>query len=337
MKIIVLLGGESSERRVSLSSGEAVAKALASRGHDVYKMDLADPVRIAPAKVALFSEDVGEMPPEIGELPRFSPRRLAALMEMLDRQHPGVVFPMLHGGMGEDGRLQATLEMVGIPFVGSGSLASALAMNKPKAKLLFQAAGIPTPDNLSVESQQEPVDGILEKINQRFGFPIVVKPEAGGSTVGLSILQTQDGLAGALQIIFGMGGLPMIEPFIPGRELTVAILGDQALPPIEIRPHGGLYDYHSKYTKGQTEYLCPAPLPESDLERLKALALKAHRALGCRHYCRADFRFKEDGGIFCLEVNTIPGMTATSLVPKAAAAVGISFEELVDRLAGMAK
>jgi D-alanine-D-alanine ligase len=150
MKIIVLLGGESAERRVSLTSGEAVSKALADKGHEVYKVDLIDPVRIAPEKVGLFKESVGEKPPEVDELPRFTPRRLAALMETLDRQKPDVVFPMLHGGMGEDGRLQACLEMVDISFVGSGSLASALAMNKPNAKHLFRSAGVPTPDDLVI-------------------------------------------------------------------------------------------------------------------------------------------------------------------------------------------
>jgi D-alanine-D-alanine ligase len=336
MKIIVLLGGESAERRVSLLSGETVARALADRGHEVYKVDLIDPVRIVPAHVALFREEVGEKPPKLSDLPRFTPRRLAALMETLDRQRPDLVFPMLHGGMGEDGRLQAALEMVGLPFAGSGSLASALAMNKPVAKALFRTAGIPTPDDIVIPPGQAEANAVADRIKKAFGFPAVLKPDALGSTVGLSILQDESGLDEALQAITSMNYKVLIEPYIPGRELTVAMLGDQALPPVEIRPHSGLYDYHSKYTSGQTDYLCPAPLSDEETERLKAYGLAAHRVLGCRHYGRADFRVTDDGRPFCLEVNTIPGMTAHSLVPKAAAALSISFEELVDRIANMA-
>ena len=336
MKIIVLMGGESAERRVSLSSGETVAKALAERGHEVLKVDLIDPVRIAPAKVALFQESVGEKPPELSDLPRFTPRRLAALLETLDRQRPDLIFPMLHGGMGEDGRLQAALEMVGLPFVGSGSLASALAMNKPKAKCLFRSVGVPTPEELLIPCDQAEAESVAEMISQSFDFPVVMKPDALGSAVGLFILKDPSGLAEALEAIKSLHYNILIEPYISGREMTVTVLGDGALPPIEIRPHGGVYDYLSKYTKGHTDYICPAPISDQETQRLKDYGLKAHHALGCRHYSRVDFRIKDDGELFCLEVNTIPGMTATSLVPKAAAAVGISFEELVDRLAGMA-
>jgi D-alanine-D-alanine ligase len=336
MKIIVLMGGESAERRVSLTSGEAVARALSRKGHEVYKTDLIDPVRIAPAKVDLFKEEVGEKPPEIGDLPRFTPRRLAALMETLDRQKPDVIFPMLHGGMGEDGRLQAALEMVGLPFVGSGSLASSLAMNKPKAKCLFRSVGVPTPDELVIPADQADAKSVARQIEGNFGFPAVLKPDSLGSAVGLFILKDADGLGEALDQIRSLHYNILVEPFIPGRELTVTILGDEALPPIEIKPHGGVYDYLSKYTKGHTEYICPAPLDENTTVKLQYYGLKAHQVLGCRHYSRVDFRMTDTGELFCLEVNTIPGMTSTSLVPKAAQAVGISFEELVDKLAGMA-
>jgi D-alanine-D-alanine ligase len=155
--------------------------------------------------------------------------------------------------------------------------------------------------------------------------------------VGLTILQDAAGLGEALAKIAALGSDILIEPYIAGQELTVTILGDEALHPIEIRPHGGVYDYLSKYTKGHTDYLCPAPISEDKTRQVRELALKAHRALGCRHYSRVDFRLRDDGELFCLEVNTIPGMTATSLVPKAAAAAGLSFEELVDRLAQMGR
>jgi D-alanine-D-alanine ligase len=332
MKIIVLLGGESAERRVSLTSGEAVAQALAARGHEVYKVDLVDPVRLAPARVPLFNETVGEIPPDLSTLPRFSPRRLAALMETLDHQKPDVVFPMLHGGMGEDGRLQAALEMVGVSFVGSGSLASAMAMNKPVAKRLFLYAGVLTPATLLVPPGQSEMDAAAH-IRASFGFPVVVKPDASGSAVGLAILPDQEGLGKALATITSLNYTALVEPFVPGVELTVTILDQQALPPIEIRPYGGVYDYLSKYTKDRTDYFCPAPISADLTQRVRELALKAHQALGCRHYSRVDFRLREDGELFCLEVNTIPGMTSTSLVPKAAAAVGLSFEDLVEKLA----
>jgi len=337
MKIIVLLGGESAERRVSLASGEAVAQGLAARGHEVYKVDLVDPVRLVPARVPLFNEAVGERPPDLSEIPRFTPRRLAALMETLDRQRPDLAFPMLHGGMGEDGRLQAALEMVGLRFVGSGSLACGLAMNKPLAKRLFLSAGVLTPATLLVERDWlHDVAAVSEAIHGRFGFPVVVKPEASGSAVGLTIVREPELLADALKLVAGLGSQALVEPYVFGRELTVTILGREALPPIEIRPHGGVYDYYSKYTKGHTDYLCPAPLTPEQSDRVMDLGLKAHRALGCRHYSRVDFRLREDGEPFCLEANTIPGMTATSLVPKAAAAVGLTFEDLVERLAWMA-
>lgn len=332
MKIIVLLGGESAERRVSLVSGEAVAGALAARGHEVYKVDLVDPVRLVPARVPMFNEAVGETPPDLSQIPRFSPRRLAALMETLDHQKPEVVFPMLHGGMGEDGRLQAALEMVGVRFVGSGSMASALAMNKPVAKRLFLHAGVLTPATLLVGARESEMD-VAARIRETFGFPVVVKPDSSGSAVGLAVLLDQEGLGAALSRITSLGYNALVEPFIPGAELTVAIMDQEPLPPIEIRPHGGVYDYLSKYTKGHTDYLCPAPISEVSSQRVSELALKAHQALGCRHYSRVDFRLREDGELFCLEVNTIPGMTSTSLVPKAAAAVGLSFEELVEKLA----
>lgn len=336
MKIIVLLGGESAERRVSLTSGEAVAAALADSGHDVFKVDLLDPVRIAPARVPLFKETVGEKPPGTTDLPRFTPRRLAALLEMLDRQHPDVIFPMLHGGMGEDGRLQAALEMVGIPFVGSGSLASAIAMNKPVAKRLFRTAGIPTPDELLISKNQVNEEQTAEEIKKSFGYPVVLKPDSLGSAVGLFILKDESELKNALTQITSLNHNILIEPFIAGREMTVTILDKGALPPIEIKPHGGVYDYLSKYTKGHTDYLCPAPISDEETNRLKDYGLRAHQALHCRHYSRVDFRMRDDGEMFCLEVNTIPGMTSTSLVPKAAAAVGISFQQLVNRLAELA-
>jgi D-alanine-D-alanine ligase len=296
-----------------------------------------DPVRIVPARVPMFHEAVGEIPPDLSDLPRFTPRRLASLLETLDRQKPDVVFPMLHGGMGEDGRLQAALEMVGVRFVGSGSLACALAMNKPLAKRLFLLADVLTPAMLLIPGREARAEEVADKISSYFGFPAVIKPDASGSAVGLSIVADRSGLAEALGHVTELRYDVLAEPYIAGKELTVTILGDEALPPIEIRPHGGVYDYLSKYTKGHTEYLCPAPISPEKTQKVRALALRAHCCLGCRHYSRVDFRLRDDGELFCLEVNTIPGMTATSLVPKAAAAVGISFEDLVDRLAQMGR
>jgi D-alanine-D-alanine ligase len=246
-----------------------------------------------------------------------------------------VVFPALHGGWGEDGTIQAVLELAGIPCAGSGVAASALAMDKERSKRIFRDAGIPTPPGgaLTVHPGTPPDAEELARAAAAAGSPdLVVKPAREGSTVGLTLVKDGQGLADAVTRAGLCGDRVLVERFIPGRELTVGVLEGRALPVVEIVPEGGLYTYEAKYTGGKSEYLAPAPLGSDEAGKLAQAGERAFAALGCEGFGRADFRLSPDGGIWCLEVNTLPGMTGLSLVPMAAAADGISFEELVERI-----
>jgi D-alanine-D-alanine ligase len=299
MRIIVACGGCGPEREVSLNSGEAVARALREGGH---RAETSDPVSVEEF-LACWARDPAEG-----------------------------VFVALHGDFGEDGRFQACLDRFGIPYTGSGPGACALAMDKDITKAIFRRRGIPVPEGETVRR-----DGALARLEVLLGRygRVVVKPTSFGSTVGVSIVSELSEAAVALDEAFALDDRILIEAYVAGSELTVAIFDDghpRALPPVEIRPHSGMYDYGSKYTKGRTDYLCPAPLLPVLDDRVRELALRAHEALGCRIYSRVDFRVSPEGEPFVLEVNTAPGMTGTSLVPKAAAAEGWSFPELVDRI-----
>lgn len=244
----------------------------------------------------------------------------------LARRGVDVAFIALHGRGGEDGTVQGLLECLGIPYTGSGVLGSALAMDKKQSKLIFRAQGIPTPD-FEVFAR-----GTRGAKLARLAPPVVVKPTNEGSSVGMTVVRTRGGLARALARAFRYDPEAIVERYLPGRELTVGVLDDAALPAVEVRPRSGLYDYRSKYTAGRTEYLVPAPIDARLAARVGALAVAAHRALGCRGASRVDFRLDGRGRPTVLEVNTIPGMTETSLLPKAAAAAGIGFDELVARI-----
>jgi D-alanine-D-alanine ligase len=244
-----------------------------------------------------------------------------------------VVFLALHGGEGEDGTIQALLELSGKPYTGSGVLSSALAMNKATAKKIFAHEGVPTPKwvLLSAGAAAPTVD-----VSALGGYPLVVKPNAEGSTVGLTIVTDPATLPDAIALAAEYGTDVLIEQFIAGRELTVGVLGDEPLPIVEIRPKGGHYDYESKYTAGMSEYFCPAELSHALAARIRDLGMRAARALGCRGVSRVDFRLSPENEPYCLEVNTIPGMTPTSLVPMAAKARGMSYDELVSRMLDLA-
>jgi D-alanine-D-alanine ligase len=322
MKVAVLMGGRSSEREISLRTGRGVAQALRNLGHDVAAIDSANG-RLLPAgeeeRAALPATALGQT--EETALAR--PETLAG---------SEVVFIALHGAAGENGTLQALLDLAGRPYTGSGMLASAMAMNKAISKRLFESLGIPTPKWRLLEAGEG-----AEAVNvaELGGFPLVVKPNEEGSSVGLTIVRDAASLPGAIRLA-RESGEPLIERFIEGRELTVAVLGDEALPIVEIRPKSGLYDYESKYTAGKSEYFCPADLPETLASRVRALGVQASKALGCRGVTRTDFRLGEDGVPYCLEVNTVPGMTPTSLVPMAALAHGLSYDQLVQRMLDLA-
>ncbi|RLD95553.1 MAG: D-alanine--D-alanine ligase [Aquificota bacterium] len=298
MRIALLLGGPSSEREVSLKTGGAVASALRKKGLDVVELD------------------VGE--------------DLSKLVEDLKRVEPQVVFIALHGAFGEDGVIQGVLEYLGLSYTGSGVLASALAMDKLASKRLFSYHGIPVPRYTIFRREGWTLPG--EVPLEELSYPLVVKPAAEGSTIGVSIVDKEEVLEAALRKAYKYGDTVLVEEYIEGREITVGILGDEPLPVIEIIPETGFYDYRAKYTPGLTRYEVPAKLPRDMALMVQDMALLAHRALGCKDVSRVDFRLSEDGTPYVLEVNTIPGMTETSLLPKAAAAAGISFEELVLRI-----
>ena len=246
------------------------------------------------------------------------------------------MFLGLHGKFGEDGKIQSLLEFRGIKYTGSGVLASALAMDKDISKKILRSAGIKTPDWLSLRksgfNNPSETDRLIMKST---GYPCVVKPNDEGSTVGLTIIQpdVEDiQLKKSVELAFEYSGKVLIEQYIKGREITVPVIGDEAFPVIEIRPKGGFYDYEHKYTKGMTEYICPAELSEDVLEKARKYALEAHNLLGCSVYSRIDFILDDKNELYCLEVNTLPGMTDTSLVPKSAAATGMTFRQLIERI-----
>lgn len=332
MNIAVLLGGTSAERYVSMASGKGVAEALIERGHNVrlYDVALGERAEIAFDDLVLPTE----VAPSPEELARFDHRDVITAVRNLP-DDLDVVFIALHGTDGEDGKIQALLELRGLPYTGSGVLASALAMHKAKSKEFFRIADIATPRWFLLgpddDAAPERLDALAAKHTD---YPVVVKPNDGGSTVGLTIVNGPEGLAEAVALARRYAQDVLLEEFIEGRELTVAILDGETLPVVEIRPKSGIYDYTNKYTAGRTEYFCPADLPDSIREEVQTAALQAHETLGCRGYSRVDFRLDEHGEMWCLEVNTLPGMTGTSLVPKAARAAGIEYGELCERIIG---
>lgn len=302
MKIIVAYGGTSPEREVSLNSGKAVYEALSQKGHSVVLEDVLSPKEFVE-KWHTFNADG--------------------------------VFIALHGDWGEDGRFQTCLDAYGIPYTGSGPEACMFAMDKTVAKLLFSIKKLPIPEG-SIIQKGEPI-GILEKeMLDRYGA-LIVKPNSGGSTVGVTLAKTSDELSEGINNCwkaYRNEDKALVEQYIPGREITVPVWekenGDViALPSIDIRPHSGFYDYKNKYTSGCTEYICPADFSEETSRKIGDLAVLAHKSLGCRSYSRVDFRVTEEEP-YLLEVNTAPGMTSTSLVPKSAKAYGLEFGEFLE-------
>lgn len=300
-KIAVVMGGPSAEREVSLNTGRAILTALKEKGYHAVGIDL---------------------------VPRH-------FIEQLEQEKIEVVFNAIHGLYGEDGLLQGTLEMLGIPYTGSGVLASAMAMDKAVSKRLFMSGKIPTPQSRLYNKRDVDLDMVLKEIQEVFGVPVVVKAAAQGSSIGVSIVEDMADLESAITEAFKYSGHIVVEEFIKGKELTVSILGNEepkALPIIEIVPQSGRYDYTSKYTKGATEYIVPARLEATVADHIQHIALEAYKLLGCRGIGRVDVMLSDDNQPYVLEINTIPGMTATSLVPKAAAAIGISFADLCEQM-----
>jgi D-alanine-D-alanine ligase len=304
--VAVIGGGWSGERGISLRSMDGVFHALKERGWDVRAIDLLP--------------DAGK--PRPASAPWAKKVRLSALAPELRRKKGTVAFLALHGPGGEDGRLQGFLELAGLPFTGSGALASALAMDKAVAKQLLRDAGLPVPAGLALKRGMA-LPGALR-------LPAIIKPVAQGSTQGLSLVKTRAGAQRGLLKAWRWDEVALVEPYLQGRELTVAVLGSSALPVVEIQPVHQLYDFHSKYAAGGSRHLCPAPLAPSLAVKIQAAALKAHRVLGCRGYSRTDVILGRGGRFHILELNTLPGLTSVSLLPDAAKAAGLGYGQLLE-------
>jgi D-alanine-D-alanine ligase len=296
-RVGVLMGGWSAEREVSLRTGEGVADALESRGHDVVRIDWSD--------------------------------EETHIDERLREAAVDAVFIALHGRGGEDGCIQGLLELMGTPYTGSGVLASALAMDKVKAKEMFRLHNVPTPPYYVVGA-----DGLgdLEELHGNFGFPAIVKPRREGSSVGLAKVESLPELAAAVERALAFDAEVLVERFVKSTEIHVGILDGKVLGAIEVRPKSGLYDYQAKYTAGLTEYVYPPRMPATRLRGVMNLAERAARALGCAGACRVDLLVTEGENEFVLEVNTLPGMTPTSLLPKIAQGAGLDYPSLCEAI-----
>jgi len=327
MEVAVVLGGTNEERNVSLASGRAVVAALRGRGHRVVAVDPAHGVVPPEEEARMLGGAVGASPPEPSEMARLRASAVgAALADLPAVRRADVVFLALHGEFGEDGTVQGLLDLAGVPYTGSGCLGSAVAFDKRISKELLAHAGVETP-------AWAPADASPSQIVASLGLPLVVKPASGGSTVGLSVVRQPQQLDAALELAARYDADVLCERFIPGRELTVAVLEGEALPPVEIIPSHEIYDYECKYSAGMSRYEAPADLSPSEMSHIMDLAVRSYAALRQASYSRIDFRRAPDGTFSCLEANSLPGLTATSLVPKAAAAAGIDFPDLCERIA----
>ena len=325
-RITLLTGGTSTERDVALASAAQVIVALRSRGHEVSVVDTAKGYIPQSEEPSLIAGTVGREPPPLADLRTLERGLLlSGLGNIPVVRNADVLFLALHGGRGEDGTLQALLEIVGVPYTGSGRLGSAMAMDKDVSKRLFRLAGVPTADWFMA-----PISAA--EAGNRLGWPIVVKPSKQGSTVGLSVVKKESEFEAAIALARQYDDEVMVEQFVPGRELTVGVLEGKALAVGEIIPRHEIFDYECKYTPGMSQEIFPADLPASVAAECGRLSLLAHHALKLGGYSRVDFRLTPRGEILCLEVNTLPGMTATSLLPQSARAAGIEFPELCDRI-----
>lgn len=331
MRVVVLLGGNSAERDVSMVSGRSIGEALQRRGHRVTAVDTAGGKLVElGARNAIGSEPPSTALATSGDAILAVERIGAQAFGEVD-----VVFVALHGTGGEDGTIQALLETAGVAYTGSGVMASSIAMDKETSKRIFRDLGIPTPPGFVADSGAA-IEELEQRVAAECGFPAVVKPNGQGSSVGVTIVHGAEQLAEAVRVACEFDTRLVYESFIPGREMTVGIFDDRALPVVEIVPRSGLYDYRSKYTPGSSEYHVPAGIPRDVAETMQDYALRCFRGLRCRDFARVDFRLSPADEPYCLEVNTIPGMTPTSLVPKAAMAAGIDFETLVERITRLA-
>ena len=327
--VTVVTGGATLERDVALAGAGEVVRALRRRGHRVRVVDISTGCLAAEEEERLLRPTVARLPPAPEYLAELRAREdwLQVVQDPVVRQ-ADVVFPVLHGREVEGGGLQAILEIAGVRFVGSDMRGSLLAMDKEAAKQLFLAADVPTAPWVRWPASEAALRSL--------SLPVIVKPARAGSTVGLSVVHTAAELQPAIERATAVDTEVLVERFIAGRELTVGILGKQALAVGEIIPEHEIFDYECKYTPGMSQEIFPADLPPPVTAQVQALALRVHKVLKLRHFSRVDFRLSGDGVCYCLEANTLPGLTRTSLVPQSAAAVGIPFDELCDRLCRLA-
>ena len=339
MKIVVLAGGLSTERDVSLASGAGICRTLRERGHEAFLLDVylgfpydtdkLEEVFTLPGAGLEIAEGIKTTEPDLAAIKAsredqsdcFLGPNVIEICRLAD-----IVFMGLHGDVGENGKLQATFDILGIRYTGPNYLGSALAMDKGIAKKIFKMSGVPTPFGTSIKKAQK--DVALCELG--LSLPVVVKPCSGGSSIGVYIVDTEEDYREAIEKSFKYEDEVVIEPYIKGREFACGIIDGKALPVIEIIPKTGFFDYANKYQAGATEEICPAPIPDEIAEKMQRATELAFKSLKLDIYSRADFLLDEKGDIYCLEVNTLPGMTATSLLPQEAKAAGIEYGELCE-------
>jgi D-alanine-D-alanine ligase len=339
MKITVLLGGSSEERDVSLSSGSAVARALREAGHEVVSWDTLRGPLSPDAEAEILDRGIGQAPPGHQEADIVEQGDLSPMLQAPEVGGTELFFPILHGGAGEDGRLQTLLELNRVPFVGSDRIGCLLAMDKEISKILLRDARIPTPPWASVHAGELGIDRAISVAGEharQLGYPLIVKPPSGGSTVGLTLVHERSELAEAVSVAADLEPRVLLEGYVPGRELTVGILDREALCVGEIIPAHELFDYECKYQPGLAEEIFPADLDEGPRSRTAELGLSVHRALRLADFSRVDFILDGEGIPWVLEANTLPGMSPSSLFPKSGRAAGYSFPDLCDRIVRVA-
>ncbi len=341
MDIAVLAGGLSAERDVSFQTGDMVAKALRQNGHRVVLLDVfmgygeeekdVSDLFSHSEEASIVVEGISESAPDIAKIKSlrkdqsdcfFGPNVISICRQS------DIVFLALHGEDGENGKIQAAFDLFGIRYTGSGYFGSALAMDKGMSKMLFEKAGIPTPKGIRMNKKE--TDRDLK--DRGVSLPCVVKPCCGGSSVGVSIVQTEEEFTKALEEAFYWEDEVLVEDYIAGREFSVGVIDGKALPVIEMAPKEGFYDYKNKYKAGSTVETCPAVIPEDTAKRMQKFAVSAVKALGLFTYARMDFLLQKSGELFCLEANTLPGMTKTSLLPQEAQAAGMDFPALCEKV-----
>ncbi len=341
MDIVVLAGGLSTERDVSFKTGDMVAKALRENGHRVILLDVFMGYKEVEEDISDIFEHSIEASVSVSAIPETAPDLAKVKASRKDQsacffgpnvismcQMADIVFMALHGENGENGKIQAAFDLLGIKYTGSGYLSSALAMDKGAAKIFFEKNGVPTPAGMKMTKADYTDD--FDKTG--LSLPCVVKPCCGGSSIGVSIVRTKEQFHAALEEAFHWEDELIIEEYIEGREFSVGVLEYQALPIIEIAPVEGFYDYKNKYKAGSTVETCPAELSKEITEEMQKYAVMAAEALGLDTYSRMDFLLNKEGKIYCLEANTLPGMTPTSLLPQEAGVIGMNFNELCEKL-----